>query len=240
VQKARPNSPEVNHFLGRALLVKGSNLGEAQRYLKLAAEGDRNRAEYHLYYGWVANEVGQPQVAEEELQRALDLDKNLGDAYWQRGVLRQKRGQSVDALADLRTALEKRPSRFEAYATMALCFQEQQKFAEAENAWRKAIAGDGNVAEWHYRLGKLYADGGNRGGSAPELAKAIELGDVPDRPPPSWLFDAHMLYGEAIRGSDRAKAILSYRRFLELAPRDNAYRKEKEKELEALGVPVQR
>src|SRR5215471_9648967 len=43
----RPNSAEVNHYLGRALLLKGTNLAEALRYLKRAVEIDNNRAEYH-------------------------------------------------------------------------------------------------------------------------------------------------------------------------------------------------
>ena len=30
---------------------------------------------------------------------------------------------------------------------MALCYQDQQKWGEAEQAWRKAIAGDGEVPE---------------------------------------------------------------------------------------------
>ena len=41
------------------------------------------------------------------LRRALELDAELGDAYWQRGVLLQKQGASRDALADLKIALEK-------------------------------------------------------------------------------------------------------------------------------------
>src|SRR5262249_47470133 len=86
VRKVRPNSAEVNHFLGRALLVKGKNLVEAMRYLELAVNIDANRAEYHLYVGWAANELGQPAKASAELNKALELDRELGDAYWQRGV----------------------------------------------------------------------------------------------------------------------------------------------------------
>ena len=72
----------------------------------------------------------------------LELDHELGDAYWQRGLLLQKQGATQDALRDLQTALEKRPSRFEAYASIALCDQDLQRWPEAERAWRLAIAGD--------------------------------------------------------------------------------------------------
>ena len=240
VVKLRPGSAEANHFLGRALLAKGQNLSEAMKYLEAAVNIDGNRAEYHLYVGWGANETGQPARAETALKKALELDKGLGDAYWQRGILRQKSGVASDALEDLKIALEKRPSRYEAYATMGFCYQDLSRWPEAEAAWRSAIAGNGTIAEWHYRLGKILASHGSVAASAPELAQAIKLAEVPDRPAPGWLYDAHLLLAEAVRGSDKPRAIESYRRFLELAPRDSPYVVEAERALAQLGAPKPR
>ena len=240
VVKARASSAEANHFLGRALLAKGTNLAEAMKYLDAAVNIDGNRAEYHLYVGWSANDAGQPARAETALKRALELDKGLGDAYWQRGILRQKSGEANDALQDLKTALEKRPSRFEAYATMAFCYQDLLRWPEAEAAWRSAIAGNGAVPEWHYRLGKILASRGSAAASAPELEQAVKLAEASDRPTPGWLYDAHLLLAEASRGSNKPRAIESYRRFLELAPRDSPYVIEAEKALASLGAPRQR
>ena len=240
VVKARVGSAEANHFLGRALLAKGTNLTEAMKYLEAAVNIDGNRAEYHLYVGWGANETGQPARAETALKRALELDKGLGDAYWQRGILRQKSGEASDALQDLKTALEKRPSRFEAYATMAFCYQDLLRWPEAEAAWRSAIAGNGAVPEWHYRLGKILASHGSAAASAPELEQAVKLAEAPDRPAPGWLYDAHLLLAEASRGSNKPRAIESYRRFLELAPHDSPYVAEAEKALASLGATRQR
>ncbi|MGK4007454.1 tetratricopeptide repeat protein [Sorangium sp. So ce1036] len=237
VLKDRPNSAEANHFLGRALLVRGTHTAEALRFLERAAEIDPNRAEYHLYVGWGANETGQPARAEVALKRALELDAELGDAYWQRGVLLQKQGASRDALEDLRIALEKRPSRHEAYATMALCYQDQGSWAAAEEAWRKAIAGNDKVPEWHYRLGKIYASRGNRVGTVSEMEQAVALGEAPERSAPPWLFDAHFLLAEALRATNqRERAIHHYERFLSTAPTDNAYRRDAEQALSSLGA----
>jgi tetratricopeptide (TPR) repeat protein len=240
VRKARPNSAEANHYLGRVLLAKGESLAEATRYLELATQIDPNRAEYHLYVGWAANEQSQSGKAGPALNRALELDRDLGDAYWQRGVLEQKQGATMDALRDLTTALEKRPARFEAWAAIALCDQDLQKWDEAEKAWRKAIAGNDDVAEWHYRLGKLLRDHGNRAAVAAEMEKATTLGERPKETRNAWLPDAHFLAGEALRSSpaDKAKAIEHYQRFLALASIGNAYRKEAEQALQALGAPV--
>lgn len=234
VHKAKPNSAEVNHFLGRALLLRGTSLAEAKRYLERAAEIDPNRAEYHLYIGWVANELGETPLAESALRRAIELDRNLGDAYWQRGVLLQKQGQALDALNDLTIALEKSPSRFEIHATMAYCFQDQSKWAEAEESWKKAIAGNDQVADWHYRLGKVYFTRGNRGLATPELDKAVTLADVPDKATPGWLAEAHFLLGEAFRSTNKEKAKHHYNRFKDLAPQNHPYRVDAERALQGL------
>jgi tetratricopeptide (TPR) repeat protein len=235
VVKERPNSAEANHFLGRALLARGTNLSEAMRFLEAAVNIDPNRAEYHLYVGWAANDAGNPGRAEGELKKALDLDHSLGDAYWQRGVLLQKKGESISALSDLQTAIEKRPSRFEAYATMALCFQDLLKWPEAEGAWKKAIAANGAVAEWHYRLAKIYVGHGNAAGAGPELEQAVTLAEG-DHGKPAWLADAHFLLGEAMRGSNKEKAILHYRAFLELVPPEHPYAVDAKLALVGLGA----
>lgn len=238
VIKDRAGSADANHFLGRALLLKGGPPVEAIRFLERAVEIDGNRAEYYLYVAWAANELGQFQRAEQAVNRALELDHDLGDAYWQRGVLYSKQGRIKDALVDLETALQKRPSRFEAYATMAFCHQELAHPPEAIAAWQKAIAGNGSVAEWHYRLGKIYEGQGAMIAAAPELEKAAALLDVKMLPTWSWAADAYFLHGEtAQKTGQKDKAIKAYTRFLELAPASNAYRVDAERALKSLGAP---
>jgi tetratricopeptide (TPR) repeat protein len=242
VRKERQNSAEANHFLGRAMMLKGTDVAGAMRFLEQAVNIDPNVAEYHLYVGWAANLLNQPAKASVALKKALDIDHELADAYWQRGVLLQKEGTSRDALQDLQTALEKRPSRFEAYATMGLCYEDLQRWREAQDAFRRAIAGNDKVAEWHYFLGKLLAShGGGAVASGPELDKAIKLVEAADAGTPAWLADAHFLLAEALRAKDKAGAIEHYNRFIELATNGNAYIVEAQKNVTALGgKPVQR
>ena len=182
---------------------------------------DSNRAEYYLYVGWAANELGQPAKAGPALNRAIELDRDLGDAYWQRGVLLQKGSATVPTRRDLSLALEKRPSRFEAWATIALCDQDLQKWPEAGQAWRRAIAGNDAVAEWHYRLGKLLWGHGSQAASLPELERAVAL-DKPGRAPPPWLFDATSLRrgATAARPAARRRPSSSTRAFSRSGVRD--------------------
>jgi predicted Zn finger-like uncharacterized protein len=235
VLKDRAASADANHFLGRALLLKGGSTAEAIRFLDRATEIDANRAEYYVYVGWAANELNQIQRAEQAISRALELDRELADAYWQRAVLYHKQGRTLDALSDLQIALEKRPSRFEAYATMALCYQDQARWPDAEKAWVKAIEGNGSIAEWHYRLGKIYESHGNRGAAAPELEKTVELIEAKPGVSQSWHFDAYFIYGETMQATgQKEKALKGYRRYLQLAPINNAYRVDAERAIKTL------
>ncbi|RYE90747.1 MAG: tetratricopeptide repeat protein, partial [Myxococcales bacterium] len=219
----RQNSAEANHFLGRALLVKGTNLADSLRYLKRAADLDPNRAEYFLYVVWAANEADDQTLAGTSLARALDLDRSLADAYWQRGVLRRRQRGLADAEQDLLRALELRPSRHEAHATLAEVYEDQQKWPAAQLAWQKAISADGKQPYWRFRLGKLLYQHGSRPASLEHLTQAVQLASQLTSPPP-WMAEACLLLGDVERNAGkRDLAIEHLQRFLSLAPMDSPY-----------------
>ena len=235
VLRARPNSAEANHYLGRAQLLKGTNLAEALRFLRRAAEIDPNRAEYWLFIGWAANEAGQPGTAEKALEKALELDQSLADAYWQRGILLRRQGTVRDAERDLLKALELKPSRFEAHATLAECYEDQSKWGPANAAWRRAIEADGNRPFWRYKLGRLQYNAHDRAGAAEQLKRAVQLAAKETRP--AWLWEAYLMLAEVSRtGGRRAEAIEYYREYLKLAPPDSPFRQDALKQLAALGA----
>jgi tetratricopeptide (TPR) repeat protein len=236
VMQLRQNSAEANHFLGRALLMKGTNLAEALRNLRRAADLDPNRAEYWLYVGWAANEADDQGLAADSLKHALDLDRSLADAYWQRGVLRRRQRNVGESEQDLLKALELRPSRFEAYATLAEVYEDQQKWPQALASWQKAIAADSTRAVWQFRLGKLMSQNNNRAGALEHLTAAVQLASQMQAPP-AWLADACLLLADAERvGNKKDLAIEHYQRFLSLAPPDSPYRNDAEKALKTLGA----
>jgi tetratricopeptide (TPR) repeat protein len=233
VIRERPNSAEANHFLGRAMLLSSSNLNEAMRFLQRAVDLDGNRAEYFLYVGWAANEAGQPARADAALAKSLELDSSLGDAYWQRGILLQKQGATLDAIADLNRALELRPSRYEAHATLALCYEDQSAWAKAEESWRKALKGNDTQPDWQYRLAKVLKRKADAKGSLEAMERAVELAENRD-PRPGWIADAHFVLGDAYKATDKDKAIQHFSEFLRLSTPDNAYRVDAERALATL------
>lgn len=230
----RPTSAETHHCLGRAQLLEGNNLALALRTLERAAELDPFRPEYFLYVGWAANEAGRISVAEQALKKALSLDQGLGDAYWQRGVLRFRQGAVKDAVADLTKAIELRPSRSEAHAALAEAYYELGSEPKAMEHWRIAVQAQPDNAAWHYSFGKLLQASGRDGDARVELEKALSLGAQLD-PPPRWIWEAHRLLARSL--GMQPTAIPHWQEYLRLSPLDNAYRDEAKQTLARLGQP---
>ena len=147
VLEKRPTSAEAHHYIGRALMLQGpSEQADALRYLKRAVDLDPNRAEFHVYLAWAANDAkpAQLELARDEIDKALALDKLNAEAYWQRGVLERMEG--ADRRRASRTSITRSrcgPSRYEAHATLAECYEDKNDDATALAEWARAIAGDG-------------------------------------------------------------------------------------------------
>ena len=140
--RSAPNSAEANHFLGRALLARGTNIAEAH-----ALPRARGRTSTRTAPSTTSTSAGaptRPASPRAPRRRSSGRSSSTRASATRTGSAAsccRSRAQPSDALEDLKTALEKRPSRYEAYATMALCYQDQGSWPEAEEAWRKAIAG---------------------------------------------------------------------------------------------------
>jgi predicted Zn finger-like uncharacterized protein len=241
VFEQRPNSAEANHFLGRAYLRQGGlQTTAAMPRLRRAAELDPNRAEYHLYVAWAANEAAQPDVglARKEIDRALELDSTLADAYWQRGIVNFKQAAVKDAEKDLRKALELKPNRIEAHATLAEILQHGNNDAAALSEWAIATTAIPKNAYWRYRYGSLLLEKGKSAEAVGHLTFALTEGGL-QAPRPGWLYQAAFAAAEAQRKTGKkTEAIESYKRFLELAPSSSPDRADAIRALKQLGGPV--
>ncbi len=240
--KARQRSAEANYCLGRALFDQERYVDAIAR-LERAQSLDGTRAIYSLYVGWVSAEVGRQSDAEVALDNAIELDKGLGDAFWQRGRLRLKQGAVKDAISDLQRALELKPARSEALADLAVAYADLGRMPKALDTWEEAIARDADNPTWHFRYGKLLSSSGNGVLSVAHLRRALDLvneseGVVPDarkQKPPLWLWQAHYLLGREL-GAVPA-AIPHWQAYLRMAPPDDPYRPEAERALQSLGQP---
>jgi tetratricopeptide (TPR) repeat protein len=226
VLTARGNSAEAHHYKGRALMEKGAgSQADAYKELARAVQIDPNRAEYHLYLGWEANEAIPPQldVAKTELDKALDLDGNLPEAYWQRGVLECKQGALDDGVKDERKALALKPTLYQAHAGLAACDAAKNDRAAAFAEWSTAVNADMKASvphpEWRYRYGAMLMEQGNTGAATAYLQSASDAASKMEKPTPNWVYECEFDLAEALHKSGRdSDACAHYTRFLDLAP----------------------
>lgn len=238
VQRERPNSAEANHFLGRAYLKQGGiDQTTALRFLQRAVQLDPNKAEYHLYVAWAANESSQLGLARDEVDKALALDKQLADGYWQRGVLERKQAAVKDAIKDLKHALELKPSRIEAHAALAEAYEDSNDTAGAMIEWQKAIGGNDKEPYWHWKYGKMLAVKNQNGDAAKHLAVAVEDGKKM-QPRPAWVTLAAFEAGETQRKTgQKNEACANYKFFIETAPPGSADRRDATRAVAELACP---
>jgi predicted Zn finger-like uncharacterized protein len=230
VLQERPRSADAQHYLGRALMLKGpSQQSEALNHLKQAVDLDSNRAEFHVYLAWAANEAEprQLELARDEIVKALALDKFNAEIYWLRGVLEWMQGQIEDAIKDEKRALELRPTRYEAHATLAECYEQKNDEGPALSEWAKAVAGDGEATGpegavrhpyWRYKYGKLLTEHGQASAALPFLLPAATTMEKSEQHP-AWLATLEFLTGETLRKAGRnAEALEHLQRFMAIAP----------------------
>ncbi len=238
VLEKRSHSAEANHYLGRALFLKGQGSEvEAMRFLRRAIELDPHRAEYHLYVGWAANSASPAQLglARDEIDKALVQDRLLADGYWQLGVLERKEGAVENALKHLRKALELKPTRFEVHASMAECFEDKNDPQTALSEWQKAITSNDKLAIWRYRYGRLLFDRHQSGEASKHLTYAADIA-VKEDPKPGWYPNCEFLAAESLRAAgNRNEAKDRYRKFLGIAPMNSPDRRDAIRALRDLG-----
>ena len=217
VIKERPNSAEAEHYLGRVLFARKETAQAAQRFER-AVNNDMLKAEYHMYLAWALLEQGNFGGALTSVQKAIERDPNLGDARWLLGRIQLRTGAVRDALVNFQAALRLKPSRVEALANMGDAYDELRDSAQAIKSYQDALKRAPEHGEWWYRLGQLQLDKGRRDEARVALSEAVMRGDRA-RERPSWLADAHRLYGDVLRESKRGpEASDHYKLFLELAP----------------------
>jgi tetratricopeptide (TPR) repeat protein len=96
---------------GNAYLAKGDVQRARSDYEKAISEDPRNAGAHVNRASVSINE--DPDLAIEECTKAIAIDPNLGEAYINRGLARDKKRQPSEALVDFKKAVEFNPARID-------------------------------------------------------------------------------------------------------------------------------
>lgn len=99
------------------------------------------------------------EEALERLNKALEYDPTLGDAYVLKSyVLLEVLPNLGEALATAKLAVQYAPKNPDSQYTLGLIYEKRGQYAEAERAMRDALVVNPNYVDVYFSLGILYAD----------------------------------------------------------------------------------
>lgn len=170
------SSPELHNNLGRILLGRGE-MDEALAEFKKALALDENNAEALLNMARVHQAEGRVLFAQHLAERALSVDPNSVGALAQLAESKRDQGLLKDAVRLYEQALVMNDSQPSLFLGLGDVLQRDERYAEAEVAFKKALGLDPDSFAAHYNLGVTYAQMGRREDAIASYYDAAEKGE---------------------------------------------------------------
>jgi len=205
------NFPKALEVLDRAIELSADN----QHY-----DGESLIKKYKFYinrafiYCLVLRQYPQALA---DLNKAIELDPKLAQAYGLRGLLHMISNQYPQALADYNKAIELDPKYAPAYLNRGLVYQKSKQYPQALADYSKAIELDPKFANAYYNRGWIYQDSKQYPQALADYSKAIEL----DPKFAKAYYNRGVLYQDS---KQYPQALADYSKAIELDPKyANAY-----------------
>ena len=244
--KDYPKDMRVAYWLARSDEALGNQETAEREYLRAIGVGDAKSSDAALPYAGLTRLLalkGRGKEAETKLEEAraklpnvAPVEHGLAEGYWQRAIAQRKAGTTIEAIADLKRALELDPERGEIYADLAESYESRNDSQNAFVTWQKALKLNDAQPYWKYRFGRLLLERGTVGEASKHLVFAVDEANKMD-PAPGWFVPAQLACAQALQKAGKyADAIEHYRRYLDLSPKTSPERKDAILALSELGA----
>ncbi len=220
-----PGAPEF-YAQGREYLQRWEMPGQTELAISLfeqAIQEDRGFApayaglgEAYLRKYQAEQDTSYARRAEENSNRAAELDSRLVSPHLTLGLVRSETGRYGEALASFEFVLSKEPGNAAAYRGQARAHESLQRFDAAEQALRQAIALRPEHWEGYQALGSYYFRRG-------EYEQAIEQFTTVTRLTPTNVRGLRNLGGAQFYLKRIDEAIATFERALAIAPDYSIY-----------------
>jgi tetratricopeptide (TPR) repeat protein len=132
-------------------------LGKAHGRLDQVLNSYPNDPSLHFLKAQIYGYEQNPQGAETELRKALELDSNYLNAYSALGALFVNTKQEDRAIAEYQKIVDKRPDDPAAYTLIGMLYDARQDYKSAADNYRKALEKDQSAIIAANNLAWLYA-----------------------------------------------------------------------------------
>ena len=175
---------------------------------------DNKLAEAHVSRGLVLEDLNLKE-AEEEYERAIELNPNYAAAHSFFAGLLPVLGEFDRAIAEAKRAVELDPVSVVTNSVLGWCYNFARRYPEAIAQFRKAAELDPSFPRLHIGLGLAYERSGQREQAIAEYQRAYDLGQYPEH----QVDHALLLAAIYVLKGERAKALQLLDEFKALAQR---------------------
>ena len=148
----------VNQLIKKAfnLQAKGEKLEAAKYYAYLIKNGIKD---YRIFsnYGIFLNEIGKHKEAELQLSKAIDLNPQYANAYYNLAVLFIGQGDLEKAEIELKKAIKFKPDFAIAHYNLGFILKDMGRLKEADSANLKALEIDPHFTDAYLSLSTMYS-----------------------------------------------------------------------------------
>lgn len=176
-----PNLAGAHTSLGVALLGR-RDWKNAEHHLRLATEGEPDRAVAHHWYALYLAAMGRRDEADKHSRRAAELDPSLGMRVARSSILYFQRDWQgmIDVL---KPAIQQDANHEAAYDWLGMAYVQQRQFDQAIPTYRRAAELSDGLAEVLGGLGHCYARAGRKKEAREVLNKLERLDERWHIPP---------------------------------------------------------
>ena len=132
-------------------------------------------AEDHFYLGLRLQQQGDPEKARDHYDKAIELNPQFSEAYYNRGNARRASDDHQGAITDYGKAIELNPQDAEAYNNRGNAKADSGNHQEAITDYDKAIELNPQDAKAYNNRGNIKVASGDYQGAITDYDKAIEL-----------------------------------------------------------------
>ena len=155
--------------------------------------------------------LGQHTDAITSYKKAITIEPNYVDAYYNLGFALREKGNLEEAVKNFNKVISLNPNYVDAYNNMAVTLEKQGKLEEALKAYKKAIAIKPDYADAHYNMATTLEKQGKLEESVISYNKAISI--KPD------YADAYFNMASTLEAQGKLEeAIGAYKKTLDIKP----------------------